>query len=187
MWIFESFKLFSQFKCGELWSRASRIPVQEGKMRRSRYGTLVSIYPSLSNLSNNPTSQSWNFRPLGGKNDALSRRHFSISRIVSTGSETSSCVVLSSNLWASSAMMDFQKIFMAGVPSDADLEVPWTVVEYLIVGLRIHKLRKGDICEFCGLWNESFQFIGRKTSREQHCASINDCSWAVTIDDSDGS
>lgn len=161
--------------------------MKKGMVRRLRYGTLVSTYASLSNLSNNPTFQSWNFRPLGGKNDALSRRHFSISRIVSTGSETSSCVVLSSNLWASSAMTDFQKIFMAGVPSNADLETSWTVVEYLIVGLRIHKVRKEDVCEFCGLWNEGFQFIGRKTSREQHCASMIDCSWAVTIDDSDGS
>ena len=45
-------------------------------------------------------------------------------------------------------------------------------------------LRKCDPGE---VWDEGFQFIGRKTSREQHCASMIDCSCAVIKDGKDGS
>lgn len=138
-----------------------------------------------SNLSSKPTSQSWNFRPLGGKNAALSLRHFSISMIVCTGSETSSCVGLSSKLSASVAGIDFQNIFMAGVPGDVGLGPSCAVVEYRIVGLRIHMLRKGS-GEGVGPCDEGFQFKGTSTSREQHCASMIACSCAVIRDDSDG-
>ncbi len=88
---------------------------------KSRASTAKIVYPSPSNLSSNPTSQSWNLRPLGGSDEALSRRRFSMSMIISEGSETSSQVVLFSNMPASKGEIDFQRIFMAGVPTDLDV------------------------------------------------------------------
>jgi hypothetical protein len=152
-----------------------------------------------SNRSSNPTSQPWNFRPLGGKNEALCRRHASISRIVSAGSETSSTSVLCINLLASVAETDFQKTFMARVPEDPPSGGLWAVVEYVMAGLRTQRLRQADgeteeDCKEVSLErafgvpiDEGFQFMGRTTNREQHWASMMDCSCAEIIDARDGS
>ena len=54
---------------------------------------------------------------------------------------------------------------------------------YRMVGLKIHVLRKrvGG-----GGGDEGVQFVGRRRRREQHCASMMECSWAVMKVDSAG-
>lgn len=110
-----------------------------------------SLYHS-SYLSSNPTSQFWNFRALGGRNEEDDWRQASIPQIASFGSKISSTPLLPTSFSAASTVNVFQKTFIASVPdsglvSRKDVGEPLAkfvcvmFLENLKLGVRIQRVK----------------------------------------------